>query len=190
MNDQKNTHFEKVMKHKNLYAIVSLTSFALSLAIIITLGFQTLSRGRSPRRLAASEFVVVDDNGSPLIRLGKFDNPWGKAGLEFLDANGAGRIVVSIGNSGDPYIMLRDPDSGNQVILDLQPKQGPALSFRNNRNPGGILVAANSNGFSGIAFMDTNGNRVLEMGLEMSGFSKIILRTKDGETAFQVPQAQ
>jgi hypothetical protein len=178
---------ERVRRTEKKCVIWSLAAISVSLAIVLFLALLAAHHAGPPGTVVGSNFVVVDEDGRPLIRLGRYNKPWGKAGLEFLDSAGAGRVVISIDKSNAPYITLLDPDSGDQLVLDIQPGQGSGVALRNRKSPAGLLLMADPRGVSGIAFMDKDGNRPLEIGIGPDGSGRFTVRSKEGEKLFEAP---
>ncbi len=180
--------FERVNRIERRCYVWRLLAIGALLAITLLLILGTVHRRGSPETVIAKGFVVVDENGRDLIRLGRYDEAWGKASLEFLDGKGVRRIVIAIDKGNAPYISLMDPEGGDQLVLDVQPGKGSAIAFRNRKSPSGLLLAAGPPGVSAIGFMDKDGNRLLEIGLEPDGAGRLTLRSKEGMKLFELPK--
>jgi hypothetical protein len=139
--------------------------------------------------IRASELVLVDASDRPIMRIGQDAKGAGKAGIVMFDADGESRIVIGLNEADAPFIALFDStaNGGDQLVLDVTPRRGSAIAFRNPKSQSGILLGADSAGIGGLGLMDRTGQRVVEIGMNPDGSARFTVRSTDGKKVFEVP---
>jgi hypothetical protein len=153
----------------------------------LLMGLGATPRGDAAASLEAREFVLVDADGRALIRLGRDAETRARAVLEFLDREGERRIAIGVENNGAPSMSLTDAADGDELRLDVQPRDGSAVAFRNTRNRSGLLLAAGPPGVAAIGFMDKEGKHLIEIGVNPDDKARLTINSKDGKKLYEVP---
>ncbi len=165
---------------------VVLTCIASALITAVTLGAG--ARDAPLKAVEAKEFVIVDEKGRTLIRIGPDAEGTHRAVVEFLDNDGQRRILLGIDNNGAPGISLIDPEDGKLVVLDIPRKSGGALAFRDREAKSGILLGSGPAGVSALGFMGDDGRAHIQIGLKPDGSGQVTVLDRLGNISFRTPQ--
>ncbi len=162
---------------------------AASLSVVMLSGIVWARMRQEVKSIRASEFVLADASDRRIVRIGQDAKGAGKAGTVMFDADGERRLLIGMNEADAPFIALFDSSAngGDQLVLDVTPRHGSAIAFRNPKNQSGILLGADPTGVGGLALMDRAGRRVVELGLNPDGSARFTVRSTDGRKVFEVP---
>jgi hypothetical protein len=181
---------ERVGRIEKGYVVWRVAAVGSLLATAVLFVLTAARLREQPGTVTATEFVVVDGKGRPVMRLGRYGNSKGGVpGLEFLDGEGGRRIVMSVNEANVPAISLVDPGTGDQIVLDVEPQRGSSIAFRQGSSRSGLLLCTDKTGVTAIGFTDNDGNPVLQLGVRPDGSGRLALLSKEGEILFEIPGA-
>ena len=187
-NPEMDNLIERIKRVERAIQSCRLAAVVACLATVALLVLRLTPREHIAKSIQAGEFVVVDESGRVLIRLGPAAQAKGRSIAEFYDSAGDSRIVLGIADADVPFVTLTDPDAGHQLVLDVQPQGGSAIAFRNRGNKSGLLLGASTDGLAALGFMDKDGNRLVEMGLNPDSSARLTFRSKEGRRLLELPQ--
>jgi hypothetical protein len=176
---------ERLEKQCRLWRWVG-SAIILVLAIILAMG--SVRRDEVPKVIRAENFVAVDKNGEAVIGMGTSIVEKGRGLIEFRDNDRKQRVAIGFGDDDRPFILLADSSGREKLILDVHPKLGMGIAFRNRRNDSALMLGTDSGGIAALGFMGEGGNLLIEMGVNPDGSAHLILRDKDRKELFRVPQ--
>lgn len=148
------------------------TSALALLGIVIFLGAQRTARQPVADELRARAFLLVDDEGAPLARLGRL--PHGVLGLGFYDDGRRSRILLSVKEDGTSSLNLFSKGGRSGALVSASGTGGASIRLLDANWKSRATVATWPNGAPFLRFADRNGkDRILvgstELKVEPSG---------------------
>ncbi len=157
------------------------TSIACGLALAATVAAYAKSKDVAPNVIRASTFVVVNEAGREVIRIGSNPKEGGQGLIEILDKTGKPRARMGLTDSESSFHMLIGRDTRDLLILDAPVEGGVGMRLRNNKNDSGLLLTTSPEGIGAMGFMAPGGKLVLDVGADSDGACRLIIRDGDGK---------
>jgi hypothetical protein len=127
----------------------------LTLSLVCLLGAGKSDETSVPNELQARAFVLVDQRGTPLARLGLL--PHGALGLGFYDQGKKSRIVLSVENDGASSISLFGKDGKGSLLLSANSTGGSTLRLVDTHWKTRATLATWPDGSPFLQLMDRDG---------------------------------
>ncbi len=161
---------------------------ACTLTLAMTLVAGAARREEVPKVIRAGTFVVVNDEGREVIRIGTDPQEKGQGLVEILDKSGNPRIRSGLTASDSPFQMLIGQNPRDQLVLDAIPEGGVAITFRDLEHDSGLLLATSRDGIAAMGFMSHGKRLVLDMGVNPEGTSRFAMRNVEGKEIVRLPR--
>ena len=136
------------------------TSALALLGLVLVLGAKGATRQPAAGELRARAFVLVDEQGTTLARLGRL--PHGVLGLGFYDDGRRSRILLSVKEDGTSSLNLFSKGGRSGALLNASRTGGASLRLLDAHWKSRATVATWPNGAPFLRFADRNGkDRIL-----------------------------
>lgn len=153
-------------EHSLLKKVVVLTLVTAALVLLAAFTPQERERMSAATNVVeATEFRLVDENGTLLARLGVDEKGWGTF-LTFYEPDGPTvtgrkRLLLGLVEGNDPLLALNDKYEDGAFVILVEARE----TFASARTPdGGLVVLVASEAFSGFGIRDRDENSVWEAG--------------------------
>ena len=138
--------------------------------------------------IRAGTFVVVNNAGREVIRIGSDTQEGGQGLVEILDKAGKPRVRMGLATSDMPFHMLIGQDKRDQLILDAPAEGGVGIRFHDYEHDSGLLLTTSPEGIGAMGFMSAGGKLVLDLGVNLDGTSRMIIRDVEGNEIVRLPK--
>ena len=136
------------------------TSALALLGMVVFLGANGTTQGPVADELRARAFVLVDEQGVTLARLGRL--PHGVLGLGFYDDGRRSRILLSVNEDGTSSLNLFSKGGRSGALMSASKTGGASMRLLDANWKNRVTVATWPNGAPFLRFADRNGkDRIL-----------------------------
>jgi hypothetical protein len=132
------------------------------LGVGMLVGAKRTTRPPVADELRAKAFLLVDDQGTPLARLGRL--PHGVLGLGFYDDGRRSRILLSVDDNGSSSLNLFSKAGRSGALLSASGTGGASLRLLDANWKNRAVLATWPNGAPFLRFADPNGKDRILMG--------------------------
>ena len=152
---------ERLERSNRRWKLLATTALALLVAGVL-IGANGTTRPPVADELRARAFLLVDEQGTPLARLGRL--PHGVLGLGFYDDGRRSRLLLSVDEDGSSSLNLFSKAGHSGALLSASGTGGASLRFLDANWKNRAVLATWPNGAPFLRFADQNGKDRILMG--------------------------
>ena len=138
---------ERLEKQGRRWKLAGIMAMLTLAASVVACG---VARDELPKLIRAGAFVVVNDVGREVVRIGTDPHEKGQGLVEVLDQSGKPRIKMGLTALDHTFQVLIGKNPNDQLVLDAIPEGGVGIKLKDLEHSTGILMTTSREGIVAI----------------------------------------